>query len=443
MSKRLRNLLVTVAVLIVAVLGLRIAATRLVPTESIRRQTAERIREATGAEVEIADASVRLLPRLGLRMSGALNGTGADLARATGSATDIVAYAAEVEELSVQLKPMALLRGRIETGPLRLACPAVRLVTGNGELVLNDAVLDVHDVRADFEQLSAAGSPSGPGIAPGEALPEDLAAAFRIRADEVLWQGARYEHFETEGELDMRVVSIDRIDAVCGGGTIAGNAEIDYDRDPWGFLDLEFEITGVPAVDLLEPWAPDLGRKLDCALSGEVSGGCELRDAKTILSTLDLTGRLHGGEGVLHAREWLTDIAPYLGARQDLQDVRIASLEHTFRLTQGRYRIEELELQGPDTDWTGEGWVGLDGAIDADLKVKLPAGFTPDLGQLSFLADGLRDEEGRVNLTLHLSGRSEQPDVGLKLAAGSSERKGAEDALKKGVGGFLDKLKAR
>lgn len=443
MRKRLRTLLVIVAVLIVAGMGLQIAAGRLVPTESIRRQAAERIGDATGADVELDDLRVRLLPRLGLRTSGTLNGTGAALARATGSPTDIVSYAVEVRELAVQLKLSALLKGRVETGPLRLACPGARLTLRDGELVLNEAVLDVFDVQADADQLSAAGEPRSPGAAPGESIPEDLAAAFRIRAGELLWQGARYEQVEAEGELDMRVVSVDRIEARCGGGTIVGSAEIDYERDPWGFLDLDFELEAVPAVALLAPWAPDLGQKLDCDLSGEVSGGCELRDEDTILETLDLTGRLHGGEGVLHAREWLTDIAPYLGDRQDLQDVRITTLEHTFRVTQGKYRIEELELAGPDTDWTGDGWVGLDGTIDADLTVKLPAGFTPDLGQLSFLADGLRDDEGRVNLTLHLSGASEQPLVGLKLGAGSGSRKSAEDALKKGVGGFLDKLKTR
>lgn len=443
MPNRLRRLLVAAGILVVVFVGLKILAGRLVPTEALRRTAAEKIREATGARVELGEAKLRILPRPRLTVNGSVAGSGADLARATGSPNEIVRFEAEIEELSAELKPLALLRGRVETGPLRLACAAARLETRSGELELRGAQLEIHDVTAGVGELSP-GKEAGSGpTPPGEAIPQDLAAAFRLHAAEIVWQGALYDHVEAEGELDMRVVTIDRLVAGRAGGTIEGALEVDFDRDPWGILDLDAKVQDVPAVALLQQWAPLLGRKLDCALSGGVSGGCGLRDEATVLSTLELTGRLHGDEGVLHAREWLTDVAPYLGERQDLQDIRFASLEHTFRVSQGRYRVEELVLEGPDTDWTGEGWIGLDGTIDADLAVKLPAGFTPDLGNLSFLADGLRDDEGRVNLNLHLTGRSARPDVGLKLGAGTSGRKAAEDALKKGVGGFLDKLKTR
>ncbi len=159
---------------------------------------------------------------------------------------------------------------------------------------------------------------------------------------------------------------------------------------------------------------------------------------------MELTGRIGSGQGVLGAGDWLKDIAEYLGDRQDLKNIRFSELDHNFRVSQGRYQVEELTIDGYDTDWRAQGWVSLEGTLDLDLHVKFPAGFTPDLGQWSWLAEGLRDEDQRVNLTLHLTGPSEHPKVGLKL--GGSKKAGEEkpaDKLKKGLGGFLDKLKTK
>ncbi len=82
------------------------------------------------------------------------------------------------------------------------------------------------------------------------------------------------------------------------------------------------------------------------------------------------------------------------------------------------------------------------------LKVQLPAGFTPDLGDFSFLADGLRDDQGRVALDLKLTGEARQPTVGLNLDPEAmlkkdEVRKGLEEEVKKGLGGLLDRLKGK
>jgi len=163
-----------------------------------------------------------------------------------------------------------------------------------------------------------------------------------------------------------------------------------------------------------------------------------------VLATLDLTGNAAMGEGLLRAGDWLAGVAPYLGERQDLKDVRFDGLDHAYRLENGRYLVQDLRIEGQDTKWQGNGWVGLDGTLDLTLQVKLPVGFTPDLGQWSFLADTLRDEEGRVQLDLRLTGQSARPAVGVdltRLKAGASEDGG--EALKKGLGGLLDKWKTK
>jgi hypothetical protein len=80
---------------------------------------------------------------------------------------------------------------------------------------------------------------------------------------------------------------------------------------------------------------------------------------------------------------------------------------------QERYVTETLEIDGHDTDWQADGWLGFEGGIGLNVGVRLPEGFTPDLGGMSFLAETLRDPEGRVNLGLKLSGRAAAPTIGL------------------------------
>ncbi len=95
-----------------------------------------------------------------------------------------------------------------------------------------------------------------------------------------------------------------------------------------------------------------------------------------------------------------------------------------------------------------DGWLGLDGTIDLGLSVKLPAGYTPSLGDLSFLAEGLRGDDGRVQLDLKPTGQSRKPTVGLDLDPAAMLRnkalqEGLEDEVKKGLGGLLDRLKGK
>jgi hypothetical protein len=276
-------------------------------------------------------------------------------------------------------------------------------------------------------------------------IPADLGLRARLTVGQLTVQRALYEDVEVEAELDGRLLELTTIRSGRSGGTIAGTAEIDWGGDPWGELVFDFTTEGVPAGALLEPWAPDIARRLDTTLVGEGNGRCGLRDAATATATLDLTARAGAGDGVLHAADWLREAVPYLGDRRDLVDVRFRGLDHAFRIERGRYLVQELVIDGLDTDWRGDGWVALDGAaMDLDLHVRLPEGFTPDLGNWSFLADTLRDRDGRVNLDLRLTGPTRRPGVSLdltQLKAGAGDT--AQEAVKEGLGGLLDKWKTK
>lgn len=423
--------------------GLWLAAGLLVPKQRIREAALARVRAATGAEVSLGDASLRLWPRLAVVLAdGRIAGSGAALAARTGTANELQGYEVVLERLDVRVDAAALLRRTIVVESLRLSGPRLQVVLAKGEILAEGFSLEIGDLVLPTGALEAEAASPAEGRLPGERIPADLACVFAARSERLFWQGVPYDRVRAAGDLEGRVLSVSEVTAERGGGRLHGVLEIDWERDPGGKLDFEATATAVPAAALLEPWAPELGRRLEGDLSGQAVGHCDLRDAAAARRTLDLTGSLASGAGVLHAGDWLQDVSSYLGRRQDLKDVVFQGLEHSFGIRGNRYLVEDLHIDGRDTDWRGDGWVGLDGDIDLNVRVKLPAGFTPDLGALSFLAEQLRDAEGRVNLDLRLTGRAAKPRVGVDLGAltgkGGDE---AADGVKKTLGGFLDKLR--
>jgi len=435
----LLGLLILIPALLLAVGAL------LLPKDKVKTQMAERLAAATGAEVVLGDPSLKLWPRLAVRLDGGtITGTGSALAAATGSDNKLRDYRIQLDEFDVQVEIRPLLRKQIEVGSVAVAGPSLQISWDGGELLAEGFSLQITDLTLPMAAVEAAGKTEAGATAPGEMIPPDLALAFAGQVVQLTTQGFAYRDVRFQGDLDARVLTLASLQASRSTGLITGSGEIDYERDPWGELDFEAKAAAVPAGSLLEPWVPDLARRLTGDLDLEVSGTCNLKDQETVLSSLSLNGQLSCGEGVLAAADWLRDVSPYLGKRQDLKNIRFRSLAHSFRIDEGRYLLENLAIRGYDTDWQGQGWIGLDGTLDAALHVKLPAGFTPDLGQWTFLADTLRDPEGRVNLALHLSGRTARPQVGLDLGdLPDKASTGATDAVKKGLGGLLDKWKTR
>lgn len=416
-------------------LVLALVGSLLLPRYQVKEQVAARLAAATGAQVVLGEPSLRLWPHLAVRLDGGqVSGTGADLARATGSPNRLRDFRLQLSRLDIQVGLRALLRQQIEVGRVTLVGPSLALAWDKGDLLAEGFALEISDLALPMAEVGE----------PMEALPEGLKFAFAGRVDRLTLQRAPYDAVVFRGDLDTGILTLESLTAGRSTGTISASGEIDFERNPWGELDFEAWAEAVPAGALLAPWAPDLAERLACDLDGEVSGTCSLKDPETVRSSLSLTGRLTGGEGVLAAADWLQDVAPYLGRRQDLKNIRFRGLEHVFRVDEGKYLLEDLTIDGHDTDWHGSGWVGLDGDLDALLQVKLPAGFTPELGQWSFLAETLRDQDGRVNLDLRLTGRTDQPKVNIDLSSlqGGADRS-ATDAVKKGLGGLLDKLKTR
>jgi hypothetical protein len=420
MAKKIRRgLFVTGGILLLVFLAVVLLVPRLVPGELISDQVSREVERATGATVFLNDAQLRWAGgwRLALR-EGSLHGTGQALAVATGSPNNLRTYDIEFEEFSVVPALLPLLKKELVVKEVRWSGPRLRVDWGSGEVEAADYAIRITDLNLGLDptKTGAFHTPKGREAPPGDLIPADLAFSFKAMADTLVLQRVAYTEVDLRGNLAEKILTVDDLSGHRSTGTITGNLSIDFVTNPWGRFEFQAEARLVPAAALLKPWAEAIGNRLDCDLKTELIGVFDLRDQATVLRTLNVAGWMSGGPGVLHAGVWLREITPYLGDRQDLKDVRFRDLVHHFKFNQGRYFLEKLTLSGGDTEWGGQGWVDLEGNLVMGVDVKLPPGFTPDLGNFSFLAQTLRDSEGRINLPLKLSGRSDQPTVGVDLS---------------------------
>jgi hypothetical protein len=415
-QKFLRGLLVVGGGLLLVMAAVILLAPRLLPGDLMTAQIIREVNQASGARITLGKAQLQwrwgwnvILP------GGSLTGTGADLFKATGSATELESYDIMFEELRISPSLLPLFRKQLVVKAVELTGSRMVVVWKKDSFEASNYRLKISDLNLGLEPATLARpGDRGSGSTPvGDLIPTGLSFSFITTADTLILQHVPYTGIDLGGGFADKVLGVTEISAGRSTGTLTGNLTVDFGENPWGQLVFAAEATEVPASALLEVWAPDLARRLDCGLNTELSGSCDIRDQTTITQTLQLTGRVGGGPGLLHAADWLEDVTPYLGNRQDLKDVRFESLDHQFLYSQGRYFINGLSLSGGDTDWQGQGWVDQEGNLAVGVDLKLPPGFTPDLGNFSFLAQALRDADGRINLPLKLSGKSIRPTVGV------------------------------
>jgi uncharacterized protein involved in outer membrane biogenesis len=297
---------------------------------------------------------------------------------------------------------------------------------------------------------AAHAQPPAPSAAPaagrkaiGEIIPAQLVMNLTGTADKVILQKAPYTQVDIHGKLADRVLAIDELKAQRQNGRITGKGKLDFASDPQGVLGFSLEIDQVPAAALLQPYLPSVGAIWEGSVSASSEGSLRLADqSRQIVKSLTVDGSAVSSNGTLDLSEPLAGIAPYLGNRADLRVVRFDKFTQVFAVQDGRYLIRNLRVDGKQTDWTGEGWIGFDGKIDMQVSVKLPADFQPDLGDLTPLAEALRGEDGRIKLELHLTGPARQPKVSLDLQQAKQQaQQKAEEAVRKGLEGLLDKWK--
>ncbi len=402
-----RRALAGLAAACVVVAACALLAPSLVPADRLAARAAEALGAATGGQATVGAARLTLVGGPGLRLR--------DVRLDAGEAGAVAC-----DEASVSLAVLPLLRRALVVDGLGARGPSAR-ASWQGRPV----ALGSFSIRADRLRLAlpspVGGAPAGAAVT---AWPADLAGAFTVTAARVEWAPLAFTDVTGEGRIDGRRVTVRRLEAGCGGGRLAASGTLDLAAAPGGGAEAELALTDVAADALLAAWAPDVAARLGAKLSGTARVACPLGPAEAMPAALRADGLLTAGAGVLRAGDWLQDAGPYLGDRPDLVDVRFTSGALGFRLADGVCAVDSLRLSGPDTAWDARGQVGLAGTLDLAVHLRLPAGFTPQLGSLSFFAEALRDRERRVNLDLKVAGPFDAAAVTLDLAAMAQQARG-------------------
>jgi hypothetical protein len=246
-----------------------------------------------------------------------------------------------------------------------------------------------------------------PGLT-GNAEVSDLAVSFA--GSDAPWN-VRARAGLRDGRLEVSDVVVG-----IGDGRVTGRFDLtDLGRDEQR-CSFEAGCEAIGLADLLRVLAPGAVSYVTGTADAGIRGGFACGRPGAAVASLEIDADIEARDGVVHAREWLTDVASYLGERRDLQDIRYRTLTGRLTLREGRLATQDLKLEGPDTDWRVAGRFDLAGPLDLILIVKLPAGFRPDLGSMSPFADLLKGDDGRIVLGLRLTGRAGGPEVSLDLA---------------------------
>ncbi len=206
------------------------------------------------------------------------------------------------------------------------------------------------------------------------------------------------------------------------GGSARGNAHL-ASEGPNAGVNAKMEARGI---DLAKLPTKETGPRpqgtveLDGKLAGPPPGAANFQAAVTGDGRFVVKdGRI---VGVQLGRAVLDVLAPFLkaGKADRLRDrypellseeLRFTKLSGSGRLAGGRIRTDDLVIAGTSYEGTGEGSLGLDGDIDAVVRLALSRALTEDL-----LSDGraraaLADSRGQMVIPLRVRGPVRRPRV--------------------------------
>ncbi len=341
------------------------------------------------------------------------------------------------------------------TGSVRNYLALAPAQPGRPPLAAPPAVVtaDVHSDRLDADQYAQKKAPAGAqGGAGGGAgtTPADaegglarlalLEGRVALTAGEVLTRGHRLTDVRGTVILDRGLLRFENAAAGLYGGAADLGGSIDL-RDPRrGRLDLTVQMRNVQAGELSRR-AVAMSRFAGLAgcVSGVVGGQATLRGALDDTFGLDLktfssAGSIELDQARLSGHPLQSQLAGYLNT-PSLETLAVQKWLQPFRIEDGRLHVDGLDLRAGDLQLKAAGWQSLEGTVDMQVQLTLPAkmaqgvrGLLP-AGTAQLLLDGA---DQPLILPLSVQGQATSPRIGLdagSLTAQASAR--AQGELRK------------
>jgi hypothetical protein len=271
--------------------------------------------------------------------------------------------------------------------------------------------------------------------------PANLGAEVRLTAQELRTRGYRLAQVRGKAALHERKLAVTQTTAQLGSGELALSVDVDWNRSPaqWNG---KTTAHAVPAAELVRPFAAILADALNTNFDGDIAlTGPVSLERTQLLAALSGNAALQSAAGALSTEPLLGDaLRSFLGEHYtSFRELDFRALTAGVTVSEGQVRFDRFLLDG-DTQLRASGQIGLDGSCDYAIDVLLPAGRTPQLGDLAPLAELLRDERGRFGFRVDVAGPAKRPKVGVDfdgLANLAGER------AKQKAAGELDRLLER
>jgi hypothetical protein len=158
--------------------------------------------------------------------------------------------------------------------------------------------------------------------------------------------------------------------------------------------------------------------------------------------TLAGSGNVRVTDGKLLGFPLTTKLADFTGI-SELREVSFQQWTNAFSIADGKVEIKDLAIAAGATNFLVKGFHGLDGIMDYDLTVKLPASFSDRLklpGVGAELIKLFKDKEDRINLNFAVTGETTSPKLSLNTRA---QEEAAKRALEEQKNKLIDQGKKK
>jgi len=270
----------------------------------------------------------------------------------------------------------------------------------------------------------------------------------------------KFEFTDARGSVKIRdgVITLQNFSVNAFQGSVVARGMLDVRRMDRRPFDLNLDITGVEANAFL-PKFTSFGNNMFGKFSMNTSIRGDLNDTLGLnTKTLAGQGTVQVFDGKLVGYPLTMKLADYTGVNE-LREVQFKNWSNAYTIADGRLHIKDLKIVSATTDMNVNGSQGFDGTLDYRILVRLPESFSSKLrigGVGADVLNFLKDDQGRINLNLKVTGTTADPVFALdteeaqrkakqaveQKARDEAERlkKKAEEELKKKAEEGLKKL---
>ncbi|HEY7745230.1 MAG TPA: AsmA family protein [Desulfuromonadales bacterium] len=281
-------------------------------------------------------------------------------------------------------------------------------------------------------------APTAPAMEPG---PFDLPlrADGSLQIGQSFYKGLTVDNFDLRYLLEKNILTVDRLSGKVAGGSFNQTARIDLTKKGLDYA-TRLVLKDVQGEKLVNAFFP----KAAGSVFGAISLNADLNGRGTLPETLKRNLSGNGAFQIVDGKLTGTGLVKGLADFVNLEELRTLNFKQAkgaFTITNGNVSLNS-DFAGSDVRFAPQGTVGLDGALDVALDLRLSPALTGKLDRRGNVAQYFTDAEGWGQLPLKATGTLGAPRFTLDPSAvkGKVKEKAREEIEKKLQEKVFDKL---